>query len=114
MPKQKGESQGSTPTDTSKSPTSVEAQTAGLTVPRSPDASDRAVPVKAIHFGQVIKWPEVSGAASSIQAGAAPTTGYPKTNVAYVASIFLYRGNFVIDGRYFMPEDCSYILCFEY
>lgn len=77
-------------------------------------STSKAIPVKAIHFGQIIKWPEVSGACTTLQAGPAPVAGYPKTNIAYVENIFLYQENFVIEGRFFIPKNCSYILCYEY
>lgn len=74
-------------------------------------AEDKALPVKAVHFTQVIKWPGTGGAASSIAVGE-----YKGIGSAFipVESIFLYKGNFIVNGRYFMPITAGAILSYEY
>lgn len=104
-----GKSQDSTPSDTSKSPKPAQV---GDTPPRLPDASsDKATPVKAIHFWQPIKWPDLPGAGVSLVVGKPANF---RNNVLYCESIFLYRGDFIVDGRWFMPKTSGAILNWEY
>lgn len=75
--------------------------------------ADKAIPVSAIYFGQIVKWPDMGGAGNCLKVdkpGAFKTTN----NTIYVESIFEYGDKFVINGQYFMGRDCAYILTWEY
>lgn len=102
-------SQDSTPSATGKSAKPAQG---GGTPQKSLDvAEDKALPVKAIHFNQVIKWPGTGGAASSIVVGKLEGIG---SAFIPVESIFQYKGKFIVNGRFFMPETASAILSYEY
>lgn len=87
--------------------------------PKSHDASKtadvvdktRAIPVRAIHFNQPIKWPGVAGAGLTLQAGRADML---RNNVLYCDNIMLYRDEFVVDGQYFMPKTAACVVCYEF
>lgn len=102
-------SQASTPSVSAKLQKPAKA---GDTPQKSPDeGSDKALPVKAIYFDKVVKWPGLAGAASSIVVGK-PTN--ISQNAMYCDSIFLYRGKFIVNGKHFMHETAGPILCYEF
>lgn len=74
-----------------------------------PTAEDKARPVRCIHFSHITKWPGVAGAGIGICVGAPPASNYLS-----VDSIFLYRGEFVVNGKYFMNKHAGCILCHEF
>lgn len=73
--------------------------------PKLPDessATDKAIPVKALHFKTSVKWPEKAGAGTCLMVG---TPGMSRSNsVVYCDSIFLYRNEFCIDGRWWLSK----------
>lgn len=78
-----------------------------------PDAlQDKAIPVKAIYFGQVVKWPQLAGAGSCLRVGR-PENSLGQ-NIIYCDSIFEYRGSFCINAQFWVDKSCAYILCHEY
>lgn len=106
----------STPSATVKSQKPAKA---GDTVLKLQDASkalavpeDKAIPVKAIYFDKIIKWPGIAGASSALVVGSADA-GIPG-NALRCDSIFLYRGEFIINGRHFMPKSAGALLTYEF
>lgn len=79
----------------------------------SEPASEKAIPVKAVHFSQMVRWPGFAGAGSSLVSRALNPS---ITNPSYIwcDTIFQYRGKFCIDGKWFMPESAGAILTWEY
>ena|SRR5690348_12366488 len=119
-------SQDSTPTVTGKSRTDAPVAKVGDMPLKSPVASrqvlkpkrldessdDKAVPIRAVYFDKLLKWPGIAGAATCLSVGKPGTM--MSQNVMYCDSIFLYKGDFVINGQYFMPKTCGSILTYEF
>jgi len=84
-----------------------------LHVESKPAESDKAVPVAEVFFTHPIKWPGIAGAGMSIRAGGSKGQD-TRSNVLHVDTIFLYRGKFVVDGKFFMSENASAILTYNH
>lgn len=100
--------QGSTVSDTGRSSKLAQASV----TPQKSQGDDKAIPVKAIHFAQAVKWPGLPGAGLSLKVGlASPGGGH---NTIFCDTIFLYRDEFVINGQHFMSKYCASILTYEF
>jgi hypothetical protein len=100
-------SQDSTPSATGKSPKPAQA---GVTPQKLPE-DDKALPVRAIYFSQIIKFPGMSGAASMLVVDKSDSVSF---GALKCDSIFLYRGEFIVDGMYFIPKTAGAILCYKF
>jgi hypothetical protein len=85
---------------------------AGGTGQKSQDES-KAVPVKALYFDKLVRFPGYAGASTQLMTGR-PEVEFGSTGVTYVTSIFLYRGEFCVDGRFFVPMSAGTILAYEF
>jgi len=108
-------SQDSTPSASTKSPKPAKGATGGDTrqkLREDDEASDRTYPVKAIYFYQPVKWPDVAGAATALKVG--KPNGLSGQNVIWCDTIFLHRGEFIVNGKQFMPKTAGCIQCYEF
>lgn len=78
------------------------------------DSSDKATPVKALHFSQLVRWPGLAGSFSSLVVGKPEVAQLNAANVCYADSIFEYRGRFCVNGRFWVPETAGALLSWEY
>ena len=62
----------------------------------------------AIHFAGLTKFPGSAGASNTLTTQAVGTYA----NSTHVDSIFLYQGEFCINGRYFVPK--TSVLAYEF
>lgn len=62
----------------------------------------------AIHFAGITKFPGISGASNTLTTQTVGTYA----NASKVDNIFLYRGEFCVNGRLFVPM--SAILAYEF
>lgn len=74
-----------------------------------PAAEDKARPVRVIHFWSLSKWPGIGGAGMGLGVGAKLPSNYLACD-----SIFLYRGEFVVNGQYFMDKKSAGIQSYEF
>lgn len=74
---------------------------------KSPD-ENKAVTVTSIHFAGITKFPGISGASNTLTTQRVGTYA----NSSQVDSIFLYRGEFCVNGRLFVPK--SAVLAYEF
>lgn len=81
-------------------------------MPAADNEQDKAIPVKALYFGQMVKWPGVAGAGNVLMVGK-PLNAMAQ-NIMYAESIFEYKGQFCINAQHWMPKSCAYLLCYEY
>lgn len=83
---------------------------------KSPDGNsdDRAVPVRALHFSQLVRWPGLAGSFTTLTTTKPEVAQLTSANVAYAESIFLYRGDFCINGKFWMPRTAGALLTWEF
>jgi len=103
----KEKSQGSTPSDSARS---QKPALAGDTFPRS-HVESKAIPVRELHFSQSVRIPGYGGASNMVTTNPLPTASAAGTKVA---SIFLYQGEFCIDGEFFIPKTAGALLGWKF
>lgn len=80
-----------------------------------PTAEDKARPVKALYFTVPTMLPGRGGASMALIAGPKGALGAPQVaNATHCESIFFYRGDFVIDGIYWMPKTMGNLLFYQF
>ena len=113
MPRQE-QNPDSTPSASAKSPRPASTQKGGGTSLPLPAESDKATPVRALHFSQLVRWPGLAGSFSSLIVGKPEVAQLNAANVCYADSIFEYRGRFCVNGRFWVPETAGALLSWEY
>jgi hypothetical protein len=78
------------------------------------ESSEKAAPVRCIHFSQLVRWPGLAGSFTTLTTTKPEVPQLNSANVCYVDSIFLYRGEFCINGRFWMPKTAGAILTWEF
>lgn len=66
----------------------------------------KAVPVRELYFSQLVRIPGTAGAATCLVAGK-PELIKISQNIQYVDSIFMYKGEFIVNGEFFIPKTCG-------
>ena len=79
--------------------------------PQKLPGDDKAIPVRALYFSQIVKFPGMGGAASALVADKSESLvpGALKCD-----TIFLYKGDFIIDGIFFLPRTAGALLCYKF
>ena len=117
MPRQEA-NPGSTVTDTTKLPKPAPSQRGGGTPQKSPAESDgggsKAVPIRALHFDKLVRWPGLAGSFSSLVVGKPDNWQINTANICYADSIFEYKGRFCVNGQFWVPETAGALLSWEY
>lgn len=79
--------------------------------PQAASEASRAIPVSMLSFSSPVVIPGRSGAANQIVVGK-PTGTW--NSAIYVDTIFLYGGEFIVDGTFFVPKTAGALLGWKF
>lgn len=79
--------------------------------PAAESESSRAIPVAMLSFSAPVVLPGRSGASNQIVVG---KPGGTWASAIFVDSIFLYNGEFIVDGSFFIPKTAGALLGWKF